>query len=56
MCGRVGTPQAETLLRSSLTEEENMARWVDEHIEPVTLAFLARVAHESPEGRARMAQ
>jgi ferritin-like metal-binding protein YciE len=56
MCGRVGTPQAETLLRSSLTEEENMARWVDEHIEPVTLAFLARVAHDSPEGRARMAQ
>ncbi|MBY0225620.1 MAG: ferritin-like domain-containing protein [Hyphomicrobium sp.] len=56
MCGRVGTQHAETLLRSSLTEEENMARWVDEHIEPVTLAFLARVAHDSPEGRARMAQ
>lgn len=56
MCGRVGTPEAETLLRSSLQEEANMARWVDEHIEPVTLAFLAKVTHENAAGQARMAR
>lgn len=56
MCGRAGVPEAETLLRSSLMEEVNMARWVDEHIEPITLAFLSKVAHQNSQGRASMAQ
>jgi ferritin-like metal-binding protein YciE len=42
MSHRAGVPSAETVLRSSLMEETNMARWVCEHIEPITLSFLAK--------------
>lgn len=54
MCDDVGAPQAATLLRSSLQEEENMARWVEEHIEPITHAFMTTLVPDVP-GRSRAA-
>jgi ferritin-like metal-binding protein YciE len=47
MSHRAGVPAAETVLRSSLMEEVNMARWVCEHIEPITLSFLAKLEPHS---------
>lgn len=47
MSHRAGVPAAEAVLRSSLMEETNMARWVCEHIEPVTLSFLAKLEPQS---------
>jgi ferritin-like metal-binding protein YciE len=43
MCDPADEPQAEPILRSSLNEEVNMARWVDQHLEPITLMFLAKI-------------
>ncbi len=44
---RAGYPSAESVLRSSLMEETNMARWVSDHIEPVTLSYLAKLDQEN---------
>jgi ferritin-like metal-binding protein YciE len=38
---------ADGLLRQSLREEEEMAEWIDSHIEDVTLAYLSREVAET---------
>ncbi|HWL83158.1 MAG TPA: ferritin-like domain-containing protein [Roseomonas sp.] len=40
-----------SLLRQSLQEEEAMARWIDEHIRPTTLAYVERSASGQTAGR-----
>jgi ferritin-like metal-binding protein YciE len=42
VCGRAGAENARASLEQSLKEEEAMASWVDQNVEKVTLAYLAR--------------
>lgn len=41
LCKRSGVDLSEAL-SASLHEEEQMAKWVDEHVEDITLQFLAK--------------
>jgi len=40
---RAGATEASALLERSLHEEQVMAKWVEDHLEEVTLAYLARL-------------
>jgi ferritin-like metal-binding protein YciE len=42
LCDRAEIPDAEASLRASLREEEDMAKWIDDHVNDVTLAYLAK--------------
>lgn len=42
LCGQAGMPELQAPLRQSLDEEQRMAAWLDDHIEEVTLAYLAK--------------
>jgi ferritin-like metal-binding protein YciE len=42
LCGQAGMPELEASLRQSLGEEQGMAAWLDDHVEEVTLAYLAK--------------
>jgi ferritin-like metal-binding protein YciE len=37
---QAATPASKTLLEESLREEQQMADWIDQHVEPVTLDYL----------------
>jgi ferritin-like metal-binding protein YciE len=40
----IGHTEAASALNASLSEEEDMARWIDEHIRPTTLRYIERHA------------
>jgi ferritin-like metal-binding protein YciE len=42
LCYQAGMPGLQEPLRQSLGEEQRMAAWLDEHVEEVTLAYLAK--------------
>jgi ferritin-like metal-binding protein YciE len=42
MADAAGIPNSKAVLGQSLGEEQRMAKWVDDHVEPVTLAFLRK--------------
>jgi ferritin-like metal-binding protein YciE len=42
LCGQAGMPELQGSLRQSLGEEQGMAAWLDDHVEEVTLAYLAK--------------
>jgi ferritin-like metal-binding protein YciE len=42
LCEQAGMPGLQEPLRQSLDEEQRMAAWLDEHVEEVTLAYLAK--------------
>ena len=44
LCGPAGADNARAHLEASLREEEQMAQWVADNVEKVTLAYVAREA------------
>jgi ferritin-like metal-binding protein YciE len=42
LCEQAGMPGLQDPLRQSLGEEQRMAAWLDDHVEEVTLAYLAK--------------
>jgi ferritin-like metal-binding protein YciE len=40
LCGPAGADSARSLLEQSLREEEQMAAWVDQNVEKITMAYL----------------
>jgi ferritin-like metal-binding protein YciE len=42
LCDQAGMPGLQHQLRQSLAEEQRMAAWLDDHVEEVTLAYLAK--------------
>jgi ferritin-like metal-binding protein YciE len=44
LCGQAGLDGLQPALRQSLAEEQRMAAWLDEHVEEVTLSYLAKKA------------
>jgi ferritin-like metal-binding protein YciE len=45
LCKRAGVDGISTSLQQSLREEEEMAKWIDSHIEDVTLQYLGKEEH-----------
>jgi ferritin-like metal-binding protein YciE len=42
LAARVDAPEAAALLERSLQEEQAMAKWVEDHLDEVTIAYVAR--------------
>jgi ferritin-like metal-binding protein YciE len=49
--GKVGDSETKKVLEESLREEEEMAKWLEQHFDPVTLQFLGR--EDTPQAAAK---